>query len=134
MAHLKSKATKQDPAARAQWKWTVVRGLYRRGYGRGDILELFRLIDWMMVLPEELQQEFNQRVKQATEETEMPLLSHMELRAMEEGKKEGKKEGKEEVALNFLRMGLPAEQVSEATGFSLDQIQQLQAQLDQDQE
>jgi hypothetical protein len=128
MAHLKSKATKQDPAARAQWKWTVVRGLYRRGYGRSDILELFRLIDWMMVLPEELQQEFNQRVKQATEETEMPLLSHMELRAMEKGKEEGK----EEVALNFLRMGLPIEQVSQGTGLSLDKIQQLQAQLDQE--
>jgi predicted transposase/invertase (TIGR01784 family) len=59
----------------------------------------------------------------------------MELRAMEEGKEEGKKEGqeegKEEVALNLLRMGLPIEQVSEATGLSLDKIQQLQSQLDQ---
>ncbi len=126
MAHLKSKSTTQDAQGRAQWKWTIVRGLYQRGYQRGDILELFRVIDWMMVLPEALQKEFNDQVKQATEETEMPLLSHLELQA----KEEGRQEEKQAVALNLLRMGLSAEQVAQGTGLSLEQIQQLQSQLE----
>ncbi|PNW40951.1 UNVERIFIED_CONTAM: hypothetical protein BEN50_14625 [Euhalothece sp. KZN 001] len=134
MAHLKSKSTTQDAQARAQWKWTIVRGLYQRGYQRGDILELFRVIDWMMVLPEALQEEFNDQVKQETEETQMPLLSHLELEAKAEGRKEGRKEGQKEekqaVALNFLRMGLSPEQVAQGTGLSLEKIQELQSQLE----
>ncbi|AFZ45885.1 hypothetical protein PCC7418_3781 [Halothece sp. PCC 7418] len=91
-----------------------------------------------MVLPDALQKEFNDQVKQATEETEMPLLSHLELEAKEEGRKEGRKEGQKEgqkeekqaVALNFLRMGLSPEQVAQGTGLSLEKIQELQSQLE----
>jgi len=43
MAHLKTKATNDDMEQRRQWKWTLVRGLYERGYNKGDILELFRI-------------------------------------------------------------------------------------------
>ena len=131
MAHLKSKATTREPATRAEWKLRVVRGLYQRGYQRSDILELFRIIDWMMVLPEELQQEFKRQLQEIREETEMPLLSQIELMAQEKGREEGKKEGREEVALNFLRMGLGVEQVAQGTGLSLEQIQKLQAKLDE---
>ena len=60
----------------------------------------------------------------------MPLLSHLELQAKEEGRKEGRKEEKQAVALNLLRMGLSAEQVAQGTGLSLEQIQQLQSQLE----
>ncbi|AFZ45883.1 hypothetical protein PCC7418_3779 [Halothece sp. PCC 7418] len=83
-----------------------------------------------MVLPEALQQEFNRQVKQATEETQMPLLSHLELEAKEEGRKEGRKEEKQAVALNFLRMGLSPQQVAQGTGLSLEEVQELQTQLE----
>ncbi|PNW40952.1 UNVERIFIED_CONTAM: hypothetical protein BEN50_14630 [Euhalothece sp. KZN 001] len=60
----------------------------------------------------------------------MPLLSHLELQAKEEGRKEGQKEEKQAVALNLLRMGLSPEQVAQGTGLSLEQIQELQSQLE----
>jgi len=48
MAHLKTQATHRNPEGRLQWKLTVAKSLYQRGYSRQDILELFRLINWMM--------------------------------------------------------------------------------------
>jgi hypothetical protein len=54
MAHLKSKATKRSPEDRLQWKLSLVRILLESGLSRQDIRQLFRFIDWIMVLPEEL--------------------------------------------------------------------------------
>ncbi len=47
------------------------------------------------------------------------------LEAKLEAKLEGKLEAKEEIALNLLRMGLSLEQVVQATGLSLEEIQSL---------
>ncbi len=102
MAHLKTKATKDDMEQRRQWKWTLVRGLYSRGYNRNDILELFRLIDWMMTLPEELQTAFEQQVERYQEENKMPLLSQIETRAMRRGTELGIQQG---VQQGVLRSG-----------------------------
>jgi hypothetical protein len=85
MAHLKTKATRGVPQERKQWKWSLVRRLFERGYSREDIVRLFRLIDRMMVLPEELQREFKEELRLYQEESQMPLLSRIELDAKQEG-------------------------------------------------
>ena len=43
----------------------------------------------------------------------------------EKGRKEGIKEGKIEVAKNLLNMNLSTEQISSATGLSVDEIEKL---------
>jgi hypothetical protein len=80
MAHLKTKATTGKPREREEWKWSLVRGLYDRGYDRENIIKLFQVIDRMMALPEELQQSFEQKLTSYEEERKMPLLSRMEER------------------------------------------------------
>jgi hypothetical protein len=40
MAHLKTKATTGNSQQREQWKWSLVRGLYERGFERKDIIKL----------------------------------------------------------------------------------------------
>jgi len=85
MAHLKIKATTSDLDARSRWKWQLVRGLYERGYDKKDILQLFRLVDWMMALPDDLQLQFEERIDRYQKEKKMPLLSHIELRAQKRG-------------------------------------------------
>lgn len=84
MAHLKTKATHNKPQERKQWKWSLVRRLFERGYSREDVVQLFRLIDWMMVLPEELQREFKEELSRYQEDNQMPLLSRIELDAKQE--------------------------------------------------
>jgi hypothetical protein len=49
-AHLATQATYGDMEQRRQRKWKLTRGLYEQGYGRKDVLEILRLIDWLIVL------------------------------------------------------------------------------------
>jgi len=93
MAHLKTKATQGQPQQRQQWKWHLIRRLFERGYDKDDIRQLFRLVDWMMTLPDELQHRFEHQVTQYQEERNMPLLSHMELRAEKRGEQRGEQRG-----------------------------------------
>ncbi len=93
MAHLKTKATRGAPQERKQWKWSLVRRLFERGYSRKDVVQLFRLIDWMMVLPEQLQREFKEELRRYQEGSQMPLLSRIELEAKQEGIEEGLQQG-----------------------------------------
>lgn len=93
MAHLKTKATRGKLQERLQWKWNLVRGLFERGYTRDDVVKLFRLIDWMMVLPEELQREFKEELRRYQEARQMPFISRVELEAKQEGIQEGIEQG-----------------------------------------
>src|SRR5579883_1912090 len=58
MAHRKTQATTQDARERLQWKLRLIKGLYRRGYSRQDIIEIFGVLDRMMRLPEPLELTF----------------------------------------------------------------------------
>ncbi|WP_324635124.1 transposase [Phormidium sp. CCY1219] len=93
MAHLKTKATTSNAEERERWKWELVQNLYERGYTENDIIKLFRLLDWMMTLPESLQQSFDTKLQAYQEERQMPILSNIERRAMEAGRQEGRQEG-----------------------------------------
>jgi predicted transposase YdaD len=44
-----------------------------------------------------------------------------------EGHREGKAEGERKIALNLLKMGLPIEKISEATGLEIEILQQLKS-------
>jgi hypothetical protein len=51
LAHLTTQQTSKDPQGRYQSKLRIAKSLYQRRYGRQAILELLRLIEWMMTLP-----------------------------------------------------------------------------------
>ena len=55
--------------------------------------KLFEIIDNMMTLSPELQSSLESKIKQFEEEKTMPLMSNMELRGIEQGKKIGKEIG-----------------------------------------
>ncbi|MBW4502170.1 MAG: transposase [Scytonema hyalinum WJT4-NPBG1] len=89
MAHLKTKATHRKPESRLNWKLSLVRRLFERGYSREDILGLFRFIDWIMVLPEELARSFKAEVRSYEEVQRMRYVTSIERLAKEEGIEEG---------------------------------------------
>ena len=43
------------PRSVKAWKLRLVKGLYQRGFTKEDVQQLFRLIDWHIVLPMELE-------------------------------------------------------------------------------
>jgi hypothetical protein len=58
LAQLKALETRRSPAERQAWKVRLVKGLYERGVDPEDVRHLFRFIDWVMELPEPLEQRF----------------------------------------------------------------------------
>jgi len=63
VAHLRTRQTKSDPQARYQAKLGLVRSLYRQGWDRQRVLDLFAVIDWMMRLPDALEQRLWQDIE-----------------------------------------------------------------------
>ncbi|WP_206208962.1 hypothetical protein, partial [Vogesella mureinivorans] len=92
MAHLKTKATHRNPQSRLEWKLSLVRRLYEREYSREDIVKLFRFIDWVMMLPEELAQGFKAVVKSYEEANRMRYVTSIERLAKQEGMVENARE------------------------------------------
>jgi len=91
IAHRQTQNTTQNATERLQWKLRLVKGLYRRGYSKQDILELFLVLDRMMQLPEPLEFIFRDSIKQFEEENQMPYVSSIERIGRQEGKQEGQK-------------------------------------------
>jgi len=112
LAHLKTMQTRQDAAARQVWKLRVIKGLYERGLDRKSIIELFRLIDWMMDLPKELEERFIMELTQFEEVKKMPYVTNVERMAQERGEERGRREGEErgrrETLLETIATGLEA--------------------------
>lgn len=106
MAHLKAKETRQDNQGRKQWKVNLTKRLYEKGYQREDIINLFRFIDWVMKLPEELENSFWQEVTQYEEEKKMPYITSVERRGIEQGLQQGLQQGKVEGFIEGIKMSL----------------------------
>jgi hypothetical protein len=88
MAHLKAQETRRAPRTRFQAKLQLVRGLYEQGWSRADVLELFRFIDWVIALPQDLDREFRESVYRMEEGEHMPYVTSIERLAKEEGREE----------------------------------------------
>ena len=106
MADLKAQATRRDPNGRLQWKLTLVKMLYQRGYTKEDILELFRFIDWLMVLPDDLELSFTEALREYEEETKMAYVTSIERRGLQQGLQEGLQQGLQEGLQQGLQQGL----------------------------
>ncbi|HYV36780.1 MAG TPA: hypothetical protein VE988_13820, partial [Gemmataceae bacterium] len=75
LAQLKAIETRQSPSERKVWKLRLIKALYDRGLKREEMRQLFRLIDWMMRLPDELEAEFWQDIHHFEEERRMPYVT-----------------------------------------------------------
>lgn len=96
LAHLKTLETRKDNDSRRRWKIRLTKELYLRGFTRTEIINLYRFIDWIMVLPEELEELFHREIIQFEEERKMQYITTAERIGMEKGKKEGLAQGRKE--------------------------------------
>ena len=103
VAHLATKATRGDMAARYAVKLKLVRLLYERGWDRQRVIDLFTVIDWMMRLPDELTGQLWQEIATIEEGSKMRYVTSVERLGIEKGRVLGKAEGKAEMLLRQLR-------------------------------
>ena len=96
LAHLQTKATRKDPQARFEAKWKLVQLLYRRGWEKQRILDLFGVLDWMMTLPEHLKHQLWQNLNNFEQEKRMAYVTSVEQIGIEKGMEKGRQEGRQE--------------------------------------
>ncbi|WP_028325303.1 hypothetical protein [Desulfatirhabdium butyrativorans] len=106
MTHLKSVETRKAPKDRLEWKLSLVKGLYHRGYDRQDIIRLFHFIDWMMTLPRELEVQFSESLARTEEGLNMPYVTSIERIGIEKGRLMGFEEGIEKGLQKGIEKGL----------------------------
>jgi hypothetical protein len=124
MAHLKTQATRKDMVLRKEWKLRLMRQLYERGFERQDILNLYKFVDWLMVLPERLAVTFKAEINQYEREKSMPYITSIQRIGREEGREEGRQEGRLEERLSMILEQL-TRLVGEIPAMTEQQIQDL---------
>ena len=85
LAHLQSQRERNNPEGRLLSKMALIRRLYERGYERQAILDLFRFIDWVLELPEDLEIRFEAELEQLEKERRMRYVTSIERRGVEKG-------------------------------------------------
>ncbi len=129
MAHLKAQETRADRSRRLEWKLAITRRLYEQGYERQDVLNLFQFIDWVMSLPEELEQQFWREVRNLEEDLRMPYITSVERigieKGIEQGRQQGLQQGIRQGLLEGISLGLELKFGSEGLGV-LPEISRLQ--------
>ena len=104
MAHLRTRATKHDPNARFASKMTLVRSLYERGYQRQRILELFRFVDWLLHLPEDLDKQFRQQLQTHEATMGTPYITSIERHGIKLGIEQGIEQGERQMCIRQSRL------------------------------
>ncbi len=102
LTHLKALETKGHDEVRYDWKGRLFRSLYQRGWNAEQIRHLYDFIDWMVDLPEELNDKLWQEMRQYEKEINMRFVNSAERygikKGIEKGITKGRREGRREQA------------------------------------
>jgi hypothetical protein len=93
LAHLAALETRKNLEERFNYKFSLTKRLYERGLGRDTILTLYRFIDWVITLPEDLGIRYNESIHELEEARAVRYITTAERIGMEKGKREGRQEG-----------------------------------------
>ncbi|ASK34841.1 DUF4351 domain-containing protein [Alloalcanivorax mobilis] len=102
LAHLRTQGTRNQSARRYRAKYRLIRLLYGRGWEKRRIIQLLRIIDWLMALPPHLEQSLRQRLITVEGERHMQYVTSFERLAKQEGRQEGHQEGRQEGGRDLL--------------------------------
>lgn len=92
-AYLKTLEVKGNTQALYSWKKYFLLELYRRGLSREKVHAIYKFIDWIMRLPEELENEISEEIRMIEEKTPMPYVTSMERLGIKKGRAEGITQG-----------------------------------------
>ena len=89
MAQLKANEARGDNTRKFEWKRRLILMLYERGYSRERIHNLFKFIDWILILPDELEEPLLDEVIELEEGKKMPHITSAERIGHKRGLQEG---------------------------------------------
>jgi hypothetical protein len=85
LTHLAAQATRNDAQRRFDRKLAITRRLYERGLSKQQVIDLYRFIDWVLRLPDDLELQYTDAVFQIEESKKMPYMSFVERRGQAQG-------------------------------------------------
>lgn len=106
LAHLDALETERKSEERSRRKLRLVKALYGRGLQRDEILELFRLVDWLVTLPAGMDDRFWQALDSFEESQNMPYVTSVERIGIRKGRQEGRQEGLKDGLVEAIRENL----------------------------
>lgn len=96
LAHLRTQQARHDPAQLYAAKWQLTKLLYQHGWRKQRIIVLFKVIDWMMALPELHQQRYWRALLKLEKERKMEWITPLEQSFIDKGWRNGLKKGMEQ--------------------------------------
>ncbi|MET0267528.1 MAG: Yae1 family protein [Duganella sp.] len=106
VAHLLAQRTRGNAHQRRMVKWRLTKLLYQRNWDKQRIINLYRVIDWIMRLPAGLEKRLRTGILHLERRPGMTYLSSIERIGMEIGRQKGLQEGRQEGREEGLRLGL----------------------------
>ena len=92
-AHLLARHTRNNAHRRRIAKWRLTKLLYERDWSKQRIIDLYRVIDWIMRLPQQLDVRLREGILQLERRNAMTYLSSIERIGMEIGMQQGIQQG-----------------------------------------
>ncbi|WNV05375.1 hypothetical protein RP726_02930 [Candidatus Methylospira mobilis] len=106
-AHIPTRRTRKNDQARKDAKSRLVRLLYQRKWGKQRVIDLFTVLDWMMKLPEELEQQLWHEIEAIDEKEKMRYVTSVErigiAKGLQKGLLKGRREGRQEGETRLLK-------------------------------
>ena len=93
LAHLQTQRTRNKSGQRYRAKYRLIRLLYGQGWEKPRIIQLLRIIDWLMALPPHLEQNLQQRLATFEEEQKMQYVTSFERLGEKKGMQKGLQQG-----------------------------------------
>lgn len=93
VAHLRSQQTRGDPDERARVKLGLIVNLLERKLDGEDLRLWYRLLDWLLDLPAELEKALWQELGRIDKEKHVPFVTFAERYGMEKGMEKGLEKG-----------------------------------------
>lgn len=94
--HLEAIRTRDDADGRAGSKVRLARSLYDRGLNKDDIRRLYRLLNWIITLPSDLELKYHREIEMFESEKQTPLMTPIEKIYFDDGIEKGKLEFRHE--------------------------------------
>ena len=101
-AHLSALRTRADVDRRLAAKRQLVRLLYRQGWGKQRVLDLFAVLDWMLRLPPPQEHQVWQDIEAIERSAGMKYVTSVERMFIEQGLSQGLSQGRQEGQLELV--------------------------------
>jgi hypothetical protein len=108
----------KKPKDKYDIKLTLILMLYRRGYNKKQIVQLFSFIDWLITLPKDLENKITDEIIKIEEVGKVTYVTNIE----RIGEKRGEKRGLRKVAKTMLEIGDSIEDIMKRTGLTREEI------------